>query len=60
MDINSANNLFEGILIDLIIKLNILISNNIDHNIVRKTVFECIESINRIKKELVKDGEIIK
>lgn len=57
---HSANNLFGGILIDLIVKLNILTSDDIDHNIVRKIVFECIGIIDKIKKELILDGENIR
>jgi len=55
IDVASANNLFNGILIDLIIKLNTLCGIQEDHSFVRKTVFECTNIITRIKKELVED-----
>jgi hypothetical protein len=57
MNINSANELFDGELINLIIKLNILITNKLNHKELRKIIFECInEEIPKIKNKINEGG----
>jgi len=55
IDIKSANSLFDGILIDLIIKINSITENDLSHIQIRRIVFECINVINKIKEEIEND-----
>jgi hypothetical protein len=58
IDINSANSLFDGILIDLIIKINTLFENNFEHKQMRKIVLECTNLVKKIRRELENNGQI--
>lgn len=52
IDINSANVLFDGILIDLIVKIHSIYVNDFDHKQVRKIVLECTNLVKKIRGEL--------
>lgn len=56
IDINSANSLFDGILIDIIVKINALFENDFEHKQIRKIVLESTNLVNKIKKELIDSG----
>jgi len=56
IDINSANVLFNGILIDLIIKIHSIYVNDFDHKQVRKIVLECTNLVKKIRGELESDS----
>lgn len=56
LDLDSANDLFEGILIELIIKVNSLRTPLLSHDIIRKIVFECTGLVDKIKEGVDSDG----
>jgi hypothetical protein len=47
-DIHSANDLFDGILIEILVKINSLKDKKINHRIVRKIILECTNIINKM------------
>lgn len=56
IDICSANNLFDGILIETIVKLNSLKINKLSHKEVRKIVLETTNIVDKIRKDLINNG----
>jgi len=60
IDVNSANNMFDNIFIDISVKLNALymLSNQaIPHSEIRSRVLECANMVDRIRKELGGNGK---
>ena len=54
ININSANDLFDGVLIDIVIKLNELyISNEISHKEVKRLVLGCTNFATRLLQEII-------
>jgi hypothetical protein len=60
IDVNSANNMFDNIFIDVSVKLNtlyMLSSQTLTHSEIRSRVLECANMVDRIRKELSSDGK---
>lgn len=60
IDVNSASSMFDDIFIDILVKLNSLyeLSNqSISHDDIKNRVLECTNMVDRIGKELGKNGE---
>jgi hypothetical protein len=49
-DINSANSLFDDILIDIIIKLNVICERPLEHQELKSIIFESIDIVKKIKE----------
>lgn len=58
-DIHSANDLFDGILIEILVKINSLKLKNINHRIVKKDILECTNILNKMIDEIEKEVEDI-
>jgi len=56
-NIHSANDLFDGILIEILIKVNSLKGKKINHHIVKKVILECTNIINKMIDSIEKEGE---
>jgi len=50
IDVNSANELFDWVLIDVIVLLNSLHGKELKHKQVKKTILECVNMIDKIKE----------
>lgn len=48
-DMNSANDLFDGLFADVIIKLNVIYIKNLEHKEIRSIVLECTNSVSNMK-----------
>lgn len=55
LNISSANQMFNGILIDILVSLNEIIINDMDHKNLKKVVFECINKVTNLKEDLEMD-----
>ena len=56
-EIHSANDIFNGILIEIIVKLNSLNKPNISHGKLRKIILECTNMIVKMLDEMKGDRE---
>lgn len=56
-DIYSANDLFNGILIEILVKINSIKIKNVNHKTVRKIILECTNIINKMIDNLEKEVE---
>lgn len=52
LDINSANELFDGILIEVIVKINSLYKAHLTHRQIKKIVLECTNMLKAIEEGL--------
>jgi len=53
IDIDSANHLFNGILIEPIIKLNSININKLSHKQIRKIILETTNIVDKIRRDLI-------
>lgn len=53
IEINSANELFDGELIDILVKINAIYSqNDIEHKQIKKLVFDCTNTLTKMRDRL--------
>lgn len=55
ININSANQMFDNILIDIMIKLNELNISNLTHKEIRKIILECVNDVVALRENIKKD-----
>ena len=55
IDVNSANELFDGKLVDVLVKLNSIHEKETTHKQIKKTTFECTNMVQKMKDVLL-DG----
>jgi len=53
IDVNSANELFDGKLVDVLVKLNSIYEKECTHKHIKKTTFECTNMVQKMKDVLM-------
>jgi len=57
IDMHSANSLFDGILIDIVVKINSIYENDFKHSQIRSIVLDSASKLNKVKSSLEGDAD---